>query len=314
MFKKAFKGGGGTSKNESDRRKVIVLSADHGLVGKALLPGLVSRKLLDVYAGVNDPSRFAPINGVTVLKANMTDKKEILKVFRSQKFDRIVIVTPGNRADWAENALEAADACKYTKFVVLISLVTAPMRDTFFGDNYNDMERGVKHYFPFGYCIVRLPLLMDAIIPLSAGSVRESKSFKDPRDPTKPFRCIALMDVAKAVTQIITKPASNMEKIYSLVGPSVTVTHQAECLSKAIGKKIELEQTDYEEYREILEEARVPEWSITGTFEIYQSIDEEAKFTNLPDRQAGDYETITGEKPTTLLKWCQLNAHHFQAD
>ncbi|CAB9529726.1 Inherit from COG: epimerase dehydratase [Seminavis robusta] len=315
MFKKVFKGGSKKSKDgpkESDRRKVMVVSADHGLVGKRVLPGLASRKLLDVYAGVTDPNRFPDMDDVTVMKADMDDKNSLFKAFKSKKFDRVVIVTPGNRADWAENALEAADQCKATKFVVLISLVMAPVRETFFGDNYDDMEKAAKQYFPFGYCILRLPLLMDAMIPLCAPSIRTSQSFKDPRDPEKPFRCIALQDVATAVTHIITKPSQHMEKIYHLVGPSVTVAKQADAITKAIGTKVTHEPEDYEQYRETLEDAHVPEWSITGTLEIYKCIDEGNKWTNT--KKAGDYEEITGEKPTSLLKWCQANEGHFEPE
>ena len=86
MFKKVLGGG----KNDDGRRKVIVLTADHGLVGKAILPALASRQLLDVYAGVNDPHRFGDKPGVTTLKTDMEDKKAIHKVFKQKKFDRVI--------------------------------------------------------------------------------------------------------------------------------------------------------------------------------------------------------------------------------
>jgi len=61
-----------------------------GLVGRAILPALVSRKLLDVYAGVQDPQRFGIQEGVTTLKTDMDDKKAIHKVFKKHKFDRVI--------------------------------------------------------------------------------------------------------------------------------------------------------------------------------------------------------------------------------
>lgn len=310
MFKKVFKGGG--SKEDDNRRKVMVLSADSGLVGRAILPGLATHRLLDVYAGVSDPNRFGEMEGVTVLKIDMEDTKGIHKAFKSKKFDRVVIVVPGNRPDWAENILEAADYNKYVKFVVLISLNMAAYKneDSFFAVNYKDMEKAAKHYFPFGHCIVRLPLLMDAMIPLCAQSIVEDQSFKDPRDPEKPFRCVALSDVAKAVLRIIQKPTQHEEKIYNLVGPSVTLNQQAKALSKALKKKIELVPEHYEQYQETLEDARVPEWSISGTFEIYRLIDEESEITNRKD--GDDFEKITGEKPMTLEEFCKANKAEFQ--
>lgn len=304
MFKKILGG-----KKDDNRRKVIVLTADHGLVGKAILPALVSRKLLDVYAGVNDPQRFGDREGVTTLKTDMTDKKAIHKVFKQKKFDRVIVVVPGNRPDWAENALDAADHCKHVKFVLVISLIISPM-DTFFGTNYNDIETETKRFFPFGHCIVRLPQLLDATIPLCAKTIKEDGSFKDPRDPTMPFRCIALADVAKAVTQIILRPGNHEEKIYNLLGPSITINDQAAALSKATGNKIKVEEEDYEHYRGTLEAMKVPEWSIHGTFEIYQMIDEGEVITNMPDH--GDYEAITGDKPTSLELWCNRHVSHFK--
>lgn len=306
MFKNVL---GGKPLDDKNRRKVIVLSADHGLVGKAILPQLVSRKLLDVYAGVNDPSRFPEMEGVTVLKTDMEDKKAIHKVFKQKKFDRVIIVVPGNRPDWAENAIEAADHTKHVKFVVVVSLIVAEI-DTFFGNNYGDIEKELKHYFPFGHCIVRLPQLMDATIPLYAKSIREEGSFRDPRDPEKPFRCIALSDVAKAIMEIILRPGNHEGKLYNLLGPSITVKQQAVALTKAIGKDVEHLIEHYEQYRETLEGARVPEWSIHGTFEIYSLIDEGNDVVNMKD--TGDYEKLSGEKPMSLEKWCQANAGLFK--
>lgn len=297
------------SKKHQDTRKVFLLMADHGLVGRHILPGLVTRKLLDVYAGVSDPHRF-DIEGVTAVKTDIDDQRALLKVFKSLKSDRIIVVVPSNRPDWAERALEAADANKHVKFVVLISLVLAPLRETFFGGNYDDMEAAAKHFFPFGHCIVRLPLLYDATIPLCAPSIRETRSYKDARDPDMPFRCIALSDVAKAVTQIMLRPNHHSEKTYHLVGPSLTLNEQTAAFKKVLKKKIKLEQEDYEQYEETLEDALVPEWTISGTFEIYRLIDDGCEVTNRVDD--GDYEKITGEKPLTFRQWVQENIEHFE--
>lgn len=310
MFKKIFtKGGGGNApKDDPNRRKVLVLMADHGLVGKAIIPGLLERKLLDVYAGVSNPSKF-DMEGVTTLKIDIEDTKAINKVFKAKKFDRVIIVVPANRTDWAENALEAADFNKYVKFVLLVSLTLAPLQDTFFGGNYQDMEKAAKHFFPFGYCIVRIPLLYDATIPLYAPTIKANKSYTDPRDPDMPFRSVALSDVAKAITQIIIRPGNHQEKTYHLLGPSLTLNKQTEALSKVLKKDIKLESLEYEEYEEMLAEARVPYWSITGTLEIYKLIDDGSQVTNM--REGDDYEKITGEKPLTFEKWVALHKDQF---
>lgn len=74
---------------------------------------------------------------------------DILRQFRMRvefsfsRFSYYAVVVPGNRPDWAENALDAADHSKCVKFVVAISLIISPS-DTFFGANYNDMEMEAK--------------------------------------------------------------------------------------------------------------------------------------------------------------------------
>jgi len=151
---------------------------------------------------------------------------------------------------------------------------------------------------------------MDAITPLCSKTIKEEKSYRDPRDPTMPFRCVALEDVGKAVTQIILRPANHEKKVYHILGPSVTMNQQTAALSKASGKDIKLVGEDYEQYRETLTQARVPEWSIHGTFEIYQLIDEAHEIINMED--TGDYEKLTQEKPTSLEKWCMMNKAHFK--
>lgn len=311
MFKKLL-GKSSSSSNDKDKRRVIVLTCDHGLVGKNILPALVSRQLLEVYAGVNEAEahRLKPMDGVTILKTDMDDKKAIHKMFKSKKFDRIILVVPNNRPDWAENTLEAADHTKSVKFVCVISVLTAPLEDTFFGLNCSDLEKAAKYYFPFGYCIVRLPLLMESMVPLCAKSIKEKSSFSDPRNPDKPFRCISMEDVAKAVMHIITKPSKHGEKIYHLTGPSITLRQQAAALGKVLKKDIVIEQEDYEQFQENLEKKKVPEWQVQGTFEIYRMIDTDSELVNMDD--PGDYEQITGEKPTTLEIWCKKNAGLFK--
>ena len=67
-------------------------------------------------------------------------------------FIKHTVVVPGNRPDWAENALDAADHCKFVKFVVVISLIISPL-DSFFGCNYNDIELEAKVSL-FRHCFV----------------------------------------------------------------------------------------------------------------------------------------------------------------
>ena len=151
---------------------------------------------------------------------------------------------------------------------------------------------------------------MESMVPLCAKPIKEHNSFADPRDPDKPFRCITMEDVSKAVMNIITRPQNHEEKIYHLTGPSITLRQQAAALGKVLNKDITIETEHYEQFRENLESRKVPEWQIHGTFELYRMIDTDNELCNMDD--PGDYEKITGEKPTSLEEWCKKNAGKFK--
>lgn len=113
-------------------RRVIVVGAG-GMVGRAVLPVLVFRygEHLEVYAGTRNPASFAHIKGVNVVKADMANKKTLTKTLKH--FDRAMVIVPNNRPDLAANALEAADSAGSINFVLVLSVLTAPLNETVFG-------------------------------------------------------------------------------------------------------------------------------------------------------------------------------------
>jgi len=288
-------------------RKVIVLGAN-GMVGRAVLPVLHFRygEHLQVYAGTRDPDTFDPIKGVNVVKADMADKKSLIETLK--QFDRAMIIAPNNRPDLAANALEAADAAKSPNFVLVLSVLTAPLVDTIFGGHFTQIEEKAKHVFPASYCILRCPLFIDTLLS-HAVSIREDGSFTDPRDPDMPFTPIAVRDVARAASDILAKPNQNAEKTYRLVCPPFSLNDQAAALSNVLEKAITVSTVDYDTYRESYLKKGFPEWQVDGSLEVFKLIDAGNDITNAQD--TGDFEFITESKATTIEEWCQINSGKF---
>lgn len=289
-------------------RKVIVIGAN-GMVGRAVLPVLVFRygEHLQVYAGTREPTAFAPIKGVDVVKADMADKKNLTRTLRD--FDRALIIVPNNRPDLAANALEAADAAKSINFVLVLSVMTAPLKETIFGKHYSEIEEKAKQVFPASYCILRCPIFMDAVLT-HAESIKADGQFFDPRDPDMPFTPIAVRDVARAASDILAKPNQNAEKTYKLCSPPFSLNDQAAALSSVLEKSITVTMIEYDACRSGFLEKGYPEWQIDGSMEVFKLIDEGNELTNVTENE--DFEAITDSKPTTIEEWCQINADKFQ--
>ena len=288
-------------------RKVIVIGAS-GMVGRAVLPVLVFRygEHLQVYAGTRDPTSFEAIKGVNVVKADMADKKSLTKTLKH--FDRAMIIVPNNRPDLATNALEAADAAKSINFVLVLSVLTAPLQDTIFGKHFSEIENKAMQIFPASYCILRCPVFIDSLLT-HADSINKDGYFSDPRDPDMPFTPIAVRDVARAASDILAKPNQNAEKIYKLVCPSFSLHDQAAALSSVLEKAITVSTIDYDECRDGYLQQGYPEWQVDGSLEVFKLIDEGSPVTNETD--TGDFEAITDSKATTIEEWCQINSAKF---
>ncbi|CAB9516074.1 Metacaspase-1 [Seminavis robusta] len=302
-----FDGEEGEDGKPPGHRKVIVIGAS-GMVGRAVLPVLVFRygEHLQVYAGTRDPSSFEAVKGVNVVKADMADKKSLTKTLKH--FDRAMIIVPNNRPDLAANALEAADSAKSINFVLVLSVLTAPLTDTIFGKHFNEIETKAKQVFPASYCILRCPVFIDSLLTY-AESIKEDGSFSDPRDPDMPFTPIAVRDVARAASDILAKPNQNAEKTYKLVCAPFSLHDQAAALSSVLEKAITVSTIEYEACRDGYLEQGYPEWQVDGTLEVFKLIDEGNEITN--EAESGDFEEITDSKATTIEEWCQINASKF---
>lgn len=286
--------------------RVLVLGAS-GSIGKATLGSLTSRHPeVETFAGVRDPSKFVPIEGVTPVKADMGNEAELATVLKD--YQRVYIVTPSalERQALATSALNAAKKAG-VQFVLLLSVSSAG-QDTIFGKQFGPLEKHAKSLgLPF--TIVRLPVFVDNFWG-SASTIKDQGTFYDPRDPTKLHTPVVVADAGKASAAILANPSKFTGQTYHLVSPPFSLNDFATVLTKTLGKTVKPTTVPYSAAKEAMMGFGIPDWQADGINEIYKSIDEGRPETNDPD--IGAIEFITGEKAMTIEQWVQENAAGFK--
>jgi len=289
--------------------KIIVVGAS-GYIGKATLSSLVSRHghELEIHAGVRNPSKFGEMDGVTVVKADMGDKRALVKTLK-QGYSRVFLVIPGHE-DRTQLGLNGLDAAKEAgiKHVLLLSVVSADT-DTIFGRQFKPLEQKVKQ-LGISHTIVRLPLFIDNNYA-HVGSIKEQGTFYTPQDPTKMHTPVAVGDVGKAAADILADPTKHNGKVYKLVAPAFSLNDQASAFTKAlrIQDKVTPTVVPYDAAKQAFMGMGFPEWQTDGILELYKLIDAGSSITN--ETSTGDIEMITGEKPTTVEEWIKETAPQF---
>ena len=289
----------------SNRKRSIVVGAS-GYIGKATLAALTSRhKSIQAYAGVRNPEKFEPMEDVEAIKADMGDKVELTRTLRG--FDTAFLVIPGhiNRTELGINAIVAAHDAG-VKSIVVLSVLTSGT-DSIFGKQFDPIEETVKG-IGIDYAIVRLPLFIDNNYA-NVGSIKDQGTFYDPRDPRKPHTPVAVVDVGKAVADILADPEKHTGKTYKLCSPPFSLNDMAAAFSKALGKKITATTVPYDAAKQAFVGMGFPEWQTDGILELFKYIDQGSPITN--ESKISDIERITGEKPMTIEKWIEENAAAF---
>lgn len=293
-----------------DKPSVIVLGAS-GYVGKSTLSSLVERhgSKLKIAAGVRNPEKFGETFNVDVVKADMGgDKDELAEVLKA--YDRIFVVVPGseNRTELASNAIEACKAAGM-KFILMLSVLTAPEEETIFGKQFAPVEAKMKEDVGEGGAVIRLPIFMDNFYA-QAPSIKESGTFYEPRDPTKPHTPVTTADIGKAAADILAEPEKHAGKTYKLVMPPFNMNDVAAAFTKTLGKEVTVTTVPYQSSKEAFMGLGYPEWQVDGIMELYKMCDEEKPIINEAD--ITDIETITGEKAMTMEEWVEANKAGFQ--
>ena len=189
-------------------KPVVFVIGATGLIGTATLTALVAKYAdkVEIRAGACNPDKadkLKAIAGITIVKAEMGKKDELVNTFKG--VNALYIVTPPT-LNQAELTIATAEAAKETgvKAVVVVSGHAADMIDTFAARQFGEIEDKISK-LGVPYTILRLPYFAENHWGLKDSIIGQS-SIYSPIDPTKPFSVIATEDAGKAAAAILVDP------------------------------------------------------------------------------------------------------------
>ena len=281
---------------------VFVIGAS-GNIGSATVQALSTRfsDKLDIRAGVRNPDKADKLKGfkgVTVVRAEMGVKGELVDTFKG--VDALYIVTPGaeNRAELSITTAEAAKEAG-VKHILVLSVPTVVLPETVFGKQVSQIDNAVsKLGVPCTF--LRLPLFVDNYWSFKS-TIQESSQFYSPVDPSKSYTPVVVEDAGIAAAVVLSNPTKHVNKTYNIVSNRHSFGDVAAAFSEALGKEVKYVCVPYEDAKKTILGFGMPEWQVDGLMELYKLIDSGSNATNQPD--LGDYERLTGEKPTSLKEW-----------
>lgn len=282
---------------------VFVLGCS-GPVGSATVRTLSAKysEKINILAGTRDPTSekvasFKSLPGVTVLQADMNDKKELRDMLTGVTC--LFIVTPTNGYKLAIGAAEVAQSSG-VKHILTISVPTVELTDTIYGRQYGELESSVK-LLQIPFTFIRLPPFVDNYWAYKR-PIQQNSSFSTPGDPTKPFSAVVVEDVGKAAAAIMAEPKKHYGKTYNLISNCHTLNELADTFSEVLGKEVKYVRISYDECRRrLIDVAGFCEEDADGIIEIYRLTDEECPLMN--DKDMSHFTKITGEEPTSLKEW-----------
>ena len=284
-------------------KPVVFVIGASGNVGSATVQSLSARysDKLEIRAGVRNPNKadkLKGLKGVSVVQAEMGVKDKLIETFKG--VDALYIVTPGTE-NRAQLTIVTAEAAKMAgvKHILVVSVPTASLTDTVFGKQLYEVESAVSK-MGVPYTFLRLPLFIDNYWGFK-GTIQEQSQFYSPVDPTKPYTPVVVSDAGVAAAIILSDPARHTNKTYTLVSDRHTFGDVAAAFSDVLGKEVKYIRVPYEDAKKSFLGLGYPEWQVNGILELYKLIDSGSNVTNQDD--LGDFERITGEKPTSLKTW-----------
>ena len=223
----------------SNSKPLVFVIGATGLIGTATLTALAEKYAdkVEIRAGVRNPDKadkLKAIAGITIVKAEMGEKDELVNTFKG--VNALYIVTPGTQ-NRAELTLATAEAAKQAgvKAVVVVSSSMAVLTDTLFGRQFGEIEDKISK-LGVPYTILRLPYFAENHWGFKDSIIGQS-SIHSPVDPTKPFSVIVSEDAGKAAAVILGDPTKHANKTYDLVSDQQTLDAVTEGFSKALGTK-----------------------------------------------------------------------------
>ena len=292
-------------------KPVVFVIGATGNIGSATVTALAEKYTdkVEIRAGVRIPDKadkLKAIAGITIVKAEMGKKDELLNTFKG--VNALYIVTPPtlNRAELTIATAEAAKEAG-VKAVVVVSGITADLTDTF-GRQSSEMEYKVSK-LGVPYTFLRLPLFVENYWAFKDSIVGQSTIYS-PVDPTKPFTPVVVEDAGKAAAVILVYPTKHANKTYNIVSDRHTFGELAEGFSKALGKEVKYVRVSYDAAKQAFLGMGTQEWQVDGILELYKLIDSESLVTNTADLST--FSQLTGEQATDLKAWLAKYSGGFQ--
>ena len=294
-------------------KPVVFVIGASGNVGSATVQALSAKYAdkVEIRAGVRNPEKAEKLKGlpgVTVVKAEMGAKQQLIGTFHG--VDTLYIVTPGTE-NRAELVIPTAEAAKEAgvKFILVVSVPMVGMTDFAPVKQFMEIEGKISK-LGVPYAFLRLPYFVDNYFGFKDTIVNQS-SIYSPVDPTKPFNTVVCTDAGKAGAAILVNYKSHTNKTYTIVSDRHTYNDVAAEFSKALGKEIKYIRVPYEAAKQSFLGMGFPEWAIDFLFNVFKQIDSGSLVTNQADFT--QFEEITGEKPTNLKTWTSQVADAFKA-
>ena len=293
-------------------KPVVFVIGATGNAGSATVKSLSARfsDKLEIRAGVRNPDKadkLKGLKGVSVVQAVMGAKEDLVKIFAG--VDAVYINTP-NTENRAQLAIATAEAAKMAgvKHIVAVSVSTADDPNVLFGRQFREMEVGISQ-LEVPYSFLRLPYFFENYY-LFKESIQKHSKISTPVDPTKTFTTILVKDAGLAGAVILSDPGKHVNKTYNIISDRHSFGDVAAGLSEVLGKEVKYIRVPYDGIKESFLGLGFPEWQVNGMLDFYNSIDSgEANQEHIAN---GDFERITGEKPTSLRKWLPTVRDVFQ--
>ncbi len=260
----------------------------------------------NLIATTRDPSKLAELaaKGVDVRQADFNDADGLASAFAGA--DRIAIVSTdaidgaGTRLKQHINAIEAAKAAGI-KHIVYTSMVNpGPESKITFAGDHRGSEEAIQAS-GVAYTILRNSWYQENLFMNLPQALKMGQWFTSAGDGRTPY--IAHADCAEALAAALMSEDQSSHT-YSLAGPQGMTNAEIGALAaEVLGKPLAVINLSDEQLAEGMKSAGVPEGMIPFLIGIEATIRD-----GLFDISNGDFEALTGRKPTPLKAFLEKNA------
>ena len=295
-------------------KPVVFVIGATGTVGSGTVAALASKYAdkLDIRAGVRNldkADKLKALAGVTVVQAEMGVKEKLVETFKGVSV--LYIVTPGaeNKRQLTITTAEAAKTAG-VEHLVVVSVSFADATDITLGQQFAEVEKDIKE-LGVPYTILRLPLFMETHFGLQ-GTIKGQSGIFWPVDPTKMVAAVAAStDAGKFGAAVLSNPSKHANKVYTVISDRYTYKDLAATFSEVLGKEIKYVKISFEELKQAVRAAGVPEWQVEPLIELQKLVDCGTPLTTFSDSDISVFTDVTGDQPTSIKTWVSQMASAF---